>query len=167
MERPRVQIRAADKSTSAMECFFRVRRKETEMGGRGASLGEYFWRGTHHVYGDEYHEIFTSGNIKFIAMNNKDASITAPQETMTRGRGYVTVDEKKDMPAYITYYDNDLKKYKSIDLLTPHSGVLPYVHHGLDHRKNDQPKGYTNLTKEEKIMVERVNKLWQDYLTRR
>ena len=72
-------------------------------------------------------------------MNDEHASITAPQETMTRGRVYVTVDTKKDMPAYITYYGNDLKKSKSIDLLIPHSGVLPHVHHGLDHRKNDQP----------------------------
>lgn len=31
----------------------------------------------------------------------------------------------------------------------------------------DQPKGYANLTTEEKRMVERVNKLWQDYLARR
>ena len=137
------------------------------MGGRGASIGEYFWRGTQHVYGDEYHQLFTSGNIKFIVMNDEHASITDPQETMTRGRVYVTVDTKKDMPAYITYYGNDLKKSKSIDLLIPHSGVLPHVHHGLDHRKNDQPKGYANLTTEEKRMVERVNKLWQDYLARR
>lgn len=120
------------------------------MGGGGASLSEYFWRGLHHVYDDEYHQIFTSGNIKFIAMNNKDASITAPQGTMTRGRVYVTVDEKKGTTAYITYYDNDLKTYKSIDRLTPHSGVLPHVHHGLDHRKNDQPKGYSNFNERRK-----------------
>lgn len=106
-------------------------------------------------------------NMPVIVMNDEHASITAPQETMTRGRVYVTVDTKKDMPAYITYYGNDLKKSKSIDLLIPHSGVLPHVHHGLDHRKNDQPKGYANLTTEEKRMVERVNKLWQDYLARR
>ena len=145
------------------------------MGGRGASSGRYKWRGKWHAYGDEYHSLFTSGNIKFIVLKDDRLTTVAPHETMTHGRIYVTIDTKLNVPAYITYYDNNLKKSKSIDLIVPHNGVLPHVHHGLDHKENDQPKGYANLTPNERKMVQRVNQLWiekvrklcQNYLAKR
>lgn len=137
------------------------------MGGRGASIGTYVWRGKQREYGSEYHTLFTSGNIKFIEPNDSSRSVTAPQETRTSGRVYVTVDGRRKTPAYISYYDKGNKKAKTIDLIVPHKGVLPHVHHGLDHRKNDQPKGYANLTTEEKRMVERVMKMWNTFNTER
>ena len=73
-------------------------------------------------------------------MNDEHASITAPQETKTRGRVYITVDTKKDMPAYITYYGNDLKKSKSIDLLIPHSGFYRMSIMGLTTGKTTSQK---------------------------
>lgn len=124
------------------------------MGGRGASSGVSV-KGK--PYGSEYHTIFKGGNIKFVKAN--DGSATAPLETMTRGRVYVTVNAA-DRLKFISYYDNENKRAKTIDLTKPHKGVLPHTHHGYEHFENDSAKGFANLTTEEKKMVERVKRIW-------
>lgn len=128
------------------------------MGGRGASSG---WRklknGTYLPYGSEYRTVYKDGNIKFVKTTN--GSATAPLETMTRGRVYVTVNAADEMK-FISYYDNQNKRTKTIDLTKPHKGVLPHTHHGYEHFENDSKKGFANLTTEEKAMVAMVRKLW-------
>lgn len=124
------------------------------MGGRGASSGVSV-KGK--PYGSEYHTVLKSGNIKFVKAN--DGSATAPLETMTRGRVYVTVNAY-DQLKFISYYDNENKRAKTIDLTKPHKGVLPHTHHGYEHFENDSAKGFANLTTEEKKMVERVKRMW-------
>lgn len=59
------------------------------MGDRGASSGMSV-KGK--KYSTEYTTIYKSGNIKFIKYNDS-TSATAPMETMTRGRIYVTIDK--------------------------------------------------------------------------
>lgn len=59
------------------------------MGGRGASSGVSV-KGK--AYGTEYATLYQSGNIKFVRYN--DGAATAPMETKTKGRVYVTVNEK-------------------------------------------------------------------------
>jgi hypothetical protein len=125
------------------------------MGGRGASSGVSL-KGK--VYGSEYHSVYQSGNIKFIVSNSK--TIPIPMETMTKGRVYVTIDKQTDKLKSISYYDNEGKRTKQIDLDHYHSSKMPHTHHGYFHNENDSKKGFSNLTKEEKKMVERVNKLW-------
>lgn len=66
------------------------------MGGRGASSGMSYdkYGNPKHKYGTEYSTIYQSGNIKFVKYNMSGAT-TAPLETMTSGRVYATVNEKK------------------------------------------------------------------------
>lgn len=124
------------------------------MGGRGASSGISV---SGKPYGSEFRSVLQDGNIKFVKSNN--GSATAPLETMTRGRVYVTVNAADELK-FISYYDNQNKRTKTIDLTKPHKGVLPHTHHGYEHFENDSKKGFANLTTEEKAMVARVRKLW-------
>ena len=128
------------------------------MGGRGASSGRSV-KGDE--YGTEYTTLYKYGNIKFVR-NNSNTSAKPPMETMTRGRVYATINNSDNIIC-ITYYDSVNKRTKQIDLNKPHNGVIPHVHHGYVHAENDSPKGYANLTVKEREMVERVNKIWQEY----
>ena len=124
------------------------------MGGRGAKSGV---SASGKAYGTEYTTVYQSGNIKFITVN--EGSTTAPMETMTKGRVYVTVNKKTKEPQFITYYDKQNKRYKQIDLQHPHkiNGIetKPHTHLGYSHRE----KGDRELTVKEQKMVERVDKL--------
>lgn len=57
-------------------------------------------------------------------------------------------------------YDINNKRIKQIDLDRPHRGVSPHTHHGYKHSENDSPKRFSNLTTEEKKMVDRVKEKW-------
>lgn len=126
------------------------------MGGRGSSTGVSV-KGK--VYGTEYKSLLTSGNVKYVI--NVDRNTTAPMETMTKNRVYVTLSQEGD-PKYISYYDKDNKRKKQIDLDKPHHGVSPHTHHGYEHNENDTAKGYANLTTKEQKMVERITETWKE-----
>lgn len=126
------------------------------MGGRGASSGVSV-KGK--KYGTEYHTVYQSGNIKFIKINK--GAVTAPIETATKGRVYVTLDNT-NRPKFISYYDNTNKRKKQIDLDRPHRGVIPHTHHGYLHNENDTTKGFSHLTTEEKQMVDLIKKVWNN-----
>ena len=121
------------------------------MGGRGASSG-ISDKGK--AYGTEYTTLLQSGNVKFVRYNDSTSAKT-PQETMTKGRVYATVN-RQDKVVAVTYYDRANKRVKQIDLTHPHDGKMPHTHHGYNHLEN----GTTRLTTEEKAMVERIKKLW-------
>ena len=106
------------------------------MGGRGASSGMSV-KGK--SYGSEFRSVLQDGNIKFVKANNSSA--TAPLETMTRGRVYVTVNAADELK-FISYYDNQNKRTKTIDLTKPHKGVLPHTHHGYEHFENESKKRF-------------------------
>ncbi len=125
------------------------------MGGRGSSLGV---SKTGKRYGTEYKSLLTYGNIKYVV--RLDNSASAPMETQTNNRVYVTLSPIGE-PKYISYYDKDNKRRKQIDLDKPHQGVLPHTHHGYEHNEYDSKKGYGNLTPQEKDMVARVNRIWR------
>lgn len=129
------------------------------MGGRGARSG-ISEKGI--PYGTEYTTLYRSGNIKFVKYNGSTEART-PQDTMTRGRVYATVNAKNRVHS-ITYYDNDNKRVKQIEVEKAHRGLLPHTHHGYDHNENDSKKGAAKLTPEEKKMVDRVKKLWYNHL---
>lgn len=126
------------------------------MGRRGASSGVSV-KGK--PYGSEYHAVLKDGNVKFVKAN--DGSATAPLETMTRGRVYVTVNES-DQLKFISYYDTSNRRVKQIDLDKPHKGVSPHTHHGYNHSENDSTKGFANLTTEEKKLLEKINRIWHN-----
>ena len=104
----------------------------------------------------------TRGNIIFVQYNDANSAKT-PQETMTRGRVYVTVNGEDKLTS-ITYYDNANKRRKQIDLEKTHRGMKPHTHHGYNHNENDSQKGAAKLTAEERKMVERVRKIWYNDL---
>lgn len=120
------------------------------MGGRGAASG-ISDKGK--PYGTEYTTLLKVSNVKFVQYNDSSAA-KAPMETMTRGRIYVTVKDNK--PKIVTYYDNVNKRSKSIDLTHKHDGKIPHVHHGYNHDEG----GTTNLTPQEKKIVDFVHKVW-------
>ncbi len=125
------------------------------MGGRGSNTGVSV-KGK--VYGSEYRSLLTSGNVKYVVPTS--GNTTAPMETMTNNRVYVTLDGDGN-PKFISYYDRENKRRKQIDLDKPHMGVFPHTHHGYDHNENDTGKGFTYLTSKERAMVERVTNTWK------
>lgn len=135
------------------------------MGGRGASsAGKHgkYGKNNQYTYGSEFTTVYKSGNIKFVVTSN--GSNSAPMETQTKGRVYVTVDKNTNEPKFISYYDNENKRVKQIDLNRPHKDISPHTHHGYEHNENDSKKGAAKLTSEEKAMVDRVKTLWNDHL---
>lgn len=131
------------------------------MGGRGAASGVSDKGKT---YGSEYTTVFQSGNIKFV--KPKEGSTTAPMETRTKGRIYVTLG-KKDEPKFISFYNKENKRYKQIDLTgKPHviSGkpTLPHTHLGYEHNENGDYK----VSGEDQKIIDKVLKIWHNYLKR-
>lgn len=126
------------------------------MGGRGASSGRSV---NGKQYGTEFKSLLTDGNIKFVV--KLEGNVTAPRETMTKNRVYVTIDSL-GKPKYVSYYDKENKRKKQIDMDKPHMGVLPHTHHGYNHRENDTAKGFAYPTDKEKKMVERINSVWKE-----
>lgn len=129
------------------------------MGGRGSSSGISV---AGKAYGSQYHTLFQSGNIKFVKKNERTSETL--METRTSGRVYVTVggDELQS----VTYFDQKNQRVKTINLDHPHKGEKPHVHHGYFHSENDGQKGATRLNDKEKRMVDRVRKLWNNYLSK-
>lgn len=121
------------------------------MGGRGSASG-ISDKGK--VYGSEYKTLLKESNIKFVKYNNS-SSAKSPQETMTKGRVYVTVNNNNE-PTVISYYDKDGKRRKSIDLTHSHNGKGLHTHYGYEHSEN----GTTGLSIQEKNIVDFVKKVW-------
>lgn len=107
-------------------------------------------------YGSQYHTVLRNGNIKFVEANDRHSESLF--ETQTKGRVYVTAGGNDLLK--ITYYDQKNKRTKQIDLNHVHKGMKPHTHHGYNHNENDSAKGASNLTPEEKKMVERVKQIW-------
>ncbi|RHP13251.1 hypothetical protein DWZ76_11390 [Clostridium sp. AF35-15] len=123
------------------------------MGGRGSSSG---MSDKDNAYASQYHTVLKSGNMKFVAANDRHSESLF--ETQTKGRVYVTVAGNDLLK--ITYYDRKNKRTKQIDLNHVHKGMKPHTHHGYNHNENDSAKGASNLTTEEKKMVERAKQIW-------
>lgn len=124
------------------------------MGGRGAASGI---SNKGKPYGSEYTTVYQSGNVKFVKPN--EGSTTAPMETMSKNRIYVTLD-RKNKPKHISYYDKENKRMKQIDLFPPHKGMSPHTHHGYEHNERDSSFGATNPTAAEKKIIEKVKRKW-------
>lgn len=141
------------------------------MGGRGAAIGTKYYPNEKQWlrYGDEYQSVLTVGNIKFVIGKLKSNS-KAPKETRTKGRVYVTINKKENKPKYITYYDENGKKFKQLDINQHHRHKVPvkngfkildekHRHLGYEHDE----KGSNNLSKKERRMVAKVLWEWRKY----
>ncbi|MCM1154244.1 MAG: hypothetical protein NC392_02685 [Roseburia sp.] len=122
------------------------------MGGRGASSG-ISDKGK--KYGTEFSTLLKVGNIKFVKYN-ESSNAKDPLETMTKGRVYVTINDKNEIN-FINYYDSSGKRVKSINLLHDHKEIKgEHTHLGYYHDEN----GTRHLTVQEKKLVELVKKKW-------
>lgn len=121
------------------------------MGGRGASSG---LSAKGKPYGSEFSTLLKSGNIKFVRYNDSSAAKT-PQETMTKGRVYVTVNARNELTA-ITYYDREGKRNKTVDLNHKHDGKQPHTHHGYNHAEG----GTTGISPKEAALIDFVRRTW-------
>lgn len=126
------------------------------MGGRGSASG---MSSKGKAYGTEYTTLLQSRNIKFVRYNNGAA--TAPMETMTKGRIYATVDYKDEVK-HISFYDNENKRYKQIDLDHYHkvdgNKEKPHTHYGYIHDENGTKKSDIN----DHTIIDIVKKIWQN-----
>ncbi|WP_173564195.1 hypothetical protein [uncultured Ruminococcus sp.] len=125
------------------------------MGGRGSSSGV---SDKGKKYGTEYSSVYESGNIKFLVINSGNP--TAPMETMTKGRVYVTLGSNGN-PKFISYYDKHNKRFKQIDIDGPAHTIngkkeLPHTHRGYEHDE----KGTRVPSSKEKKLIERVKRIW-------
>lgn len=126
------------------------------MGSRGAASGT-----GKHPYGSEYKTILQDGNIKFVKYQ-LSGSATAPIETQTRIRIYVTVN-RLDVIKFISFYDKENKRYKTIDLNgQPHfidgKSEKEHTHYGYIHDEH----GTKKLSAKEKKLVDRVKSVWNN-----
>lgn len=132
------------------------------MGGRYASRVISYYRDKHGRftrYGEEYRCELTVGNIMFVSRESKNGykdPPTAPLETRTRGRIYVTIG-KNGQPKTITYYDKHGRRKAQIDLDHMHKGERPHKHGGYNHNRD------VKMTKLDHWLVKHVAKLWKDH----
>lgn len=131
------------------------------MGGCGASSGMSKYG---NAYGSQYHTLYQSGNIKFVAKNGRDAETL--METMTPGRVYVTVGGEDELQS-IVYFDEKNMRAKQIDLAHPHKQLQPHTHHGYFHQEYDPSESRLGLSPKEAKMVERVRRSWENRNSRR
>lgn len=134
------------------------------MGGRGASSG---MSDRNNKYGSQFQAVLDAngkplvdGNIKFIRSNSRNSESLF--ETMTQGRVYA-VTGGKDL-IKIVYFDSENRHVKEINIGHKHAGMDPHTHHGYYHNENDGEKGATGLSVKERKMVERVQKVWYNYI---
>ena len=113
-------------------------------------------------YGTEFRTLLQDGKVKFVVPTS--GATAAPMYTQTPGRVYATID-KNNKVKYITFYDDNLKRYKQIDLRgQPHKiddkMELPHVHYGYLHDEN----GTFKPNKEEQRMIDRILKKWYNHI---
>lgn len=126
------------------------------MGGRGASSGTSTGG---RRYGTQQRTLLTSGNIKFVQRNSGDSETIV--ETMTKGRVYANIDSSGNLSS-ITYFDNENKRSKQIDIRHWHGGKSPHVHEGYTFSRGSQHSA-RGLSSKEKAMFDRVKRIWEEY----
>ncbi len=127
------------------------------MGGRGASSGTSINR---NKYGTQFYMLYQSGNIKFIKPTEDNTEELL--ETMTRGRVYALINSKNNIKS-ITYFDNENKRSKVIEIDHGHAGLKEHAHRGYERPKKDGNTLAAKLTAKEIEMLDRVKRIWEDY----
>jgi len=135
------------------------------MGGRGSKSG-ISDKGIR--YGQEYHCLFEIKNIKFIERNK--GATSAPLETQTSNRIYVTINKEDQSIQYISFY-KDGYKYKTIDVgkhdhwikdeKTGERIYLGKIHKHLG--RNHDENGSDFLSDSEKNFVKQVTRIWRKH----
>lgn len=128
------------------------------MGGRGASSG---LSDSGKPYGTEFKTLFQFGNIKFVSDN--DGMNKTPLETMTKGRVYVTVNERENTLKSISFYDKENKRFKQIDMDHYHringKSEKPHIQMGYYH----DGEAFVPTANDSKL-IDKVVKMWYSKL---
>ena len=124
------------------------------MGGRGARGG---FSKQYNEYGTQYHTVTQAGNIKFVEKNFRQAEHL--METMTKGRVYVQVGGDKLLR--VVFFDKHNKRDRVLEYDKRHKEW--HVHTGYFHKENSILE-HEPLTREDKIILERIKKKWHNYL---
>ena len=124
------------------------------MGGRGASSG---MSEKGNPYGSQYQTVAESGNIKFIT--GKAVKPEELLETMTRGRVYVLLNSKDNIKS-ITYFDNENKRSRVVEIDHGHQKMKEHVHIGYERPKRNGKSYATKPTAKDREMIDRVSKIW-------
>lgn len=132
------------------------------MGGRGASSGISKLLGGgrgNKPYGSQYEALLTIGNVKFVRKRNEaDESL---MESKTPNRVYGLIDQHNNLKSII-YTDKNGLRTKQIDIDGRHGGDA-HVHRGYFHNENSPNKKPTGLLSEERKMVERLRRIWDNH----
>lgn len=141
------------------------------MGGRGASIGIYFWRGRSWYYGEEYTGIFKGKRFKDLSENDKQfllgnkikfikstgSNFSAPMETMTKGRIYAAVNNEGYLK-HVVFFDADQGRSRQIDI-DYENGQISSIH---AHTGYDAPHGgiHESLTGAEGRLMKQILDFW-------
>ncbi len=129
------------------------------MGGRGAASG---MSDKGRPYGSQYRSVLTAGNIKFLLPATKGQPETL-MDTMTKGRVYVLIDRKRNVPKSILFFDSKNKRSRQVDLDGRHGGSA-HTHHGYEHNEASPNGKPTRPSDKDRKMIARVLKIWQDHV---
>lgn len=131
------------------------------MGGRGASSGYSIDKNGNPraKYGTQYHALFESDNIKFVAKNARQSETL--METMTPGRIYVETGGKDLLR--IVMFDAENKRNRVIER-DKRTGKW-HVHKGYFHAEKGK-SDHEPMTKADKIIVEKVKRMWYNFHSR-
>lgn len=96
-----------------------------------------------------YHTIIRYNNTRFIVQNDI-RSVKAPEMSNSRRAVYAVLSKTGNIQS-VSFFNGSRKKYKEIDFIKPHKGLLPHVH-VINPDKKDMRDGTTRIltSKEEK-----------------
>ena len=107
-------------------------------------------------YGSQYHTILEVENIKFVSKNSRQSEPL--METMTPGRIYVETGGKDLLR--IIFFDEENKRNRVLE--RDKRDDTWHVHEGYYHTEYGQ-KDHENLTENDKKLLEKVKKIWDNH----
>lgn len=74
-----------------------------------------------------YKTLMRYGNTRFVMQRDKTKSVKVPEVANSPWAVYATISKKGDLQS-VSFFNGSRRKYKEIDLIWPHNGLLPHVH---------------------------------------
>ena len=138
-------------------------------GGKRIEGGKYHKHNVDLAYGDEYNTIveFEDLNVKVITNKMKDGA-SFPLDTATPNRIYAIPynnDPKNELKSF-AFYDKEGRRYKQIDKDNHKINGKkenPHTHYGYYHNE----KGDSKVNKKDLKMIEKIEKRWYNYLSKK
>lgn len=120
------------------------------MGSRGAFVNVNKGNFSFTENGKKYETIGQIGDIQILSMGSTK-NVKAPEYSHSPKRIYVTM--KNGIIKHISFYDENHKQIKVIDMEHEHYGIKPHVHYNLDH----SDKGIS-LSDEDMALIKKIKR---------